>query len=121
MSYLDGVHYGKDQVSGEDYVPLEFSSAEWDGGRKILASRNEYPPPRPVNYKQLQPVADVQLTKKLIPPPGLVEYFSAVKSNVDFQFIIMMILLIMFAIQLRIMWQLEVVLRLESTRPTVKS
>lgn len=49
MSYLDGIHYGYDQISSSPNLPLTFSAAEWEN-RPILATRNEYPHKKPLEY-----------------------------------------------------------------------
>jgi hypothetical protein len=45
MSHLDGIHFGYDQISSQDHIPLMYDMQEWEGrsDMPILTALNEEP------------------------------------------------------------------------------
>jgi hypothetical protein len=69
MSHLDGIHYGYDEVSGQDNIPLTYSMEEWDG-EVILAARNEYPSKQVMMDSRPNPyLSENRLVRNPLPPP----------------------------------------------------
>lgn len=107
MSYLDGIAFGTDQVSGSDHIPLEFNLAEWHDKRQILSSRGEYPPVRGDVTPRRNPIVETSSVKKLIPPAEKFSMPNGV-TTVDIQTILIFVLVVIFAMQLRMMYQIEI-------------
>jgi hypothetical protein len=105
MSHLDGINYGRDQVSSWTDPPLEFKLADWQG-KTVLTSHAEYPQAR-IQKSDIPDTVEINepsLIKKLTTPFSKREGFMAIAgAQVDLtllELIVLLVLVLMFALNL---------------------
>ena len=106
MSYLDGVHYSTDQISGQDYIPLTYTAASW-GGRHTLDAKNETMRQPQIKFKDHPVVLDKPLVKKetMVSSISSDEFFGISHENIII--ILFVIFVIILAMQINIHMKLE--------------
>jgi len=106
MSYLDGVHFSTDQISGQEYIPLTYSASDWNG-RHTLNTIDETFKTSVNEYKEHPPVTEKPLRKKetLINEP--VNWVKLEVSSDTIMLIIIIVFIIIISMQVNIQMKLN--------------
>ena len=105
MAHLDGINFGRDQVSGWDEPQLEFTMGNWNN-RDILVANSEIPKKKTLYSNEItDPQAVVDLgTETFVGPRANERNFKgSLLEGLNMEHLILILLVLVFALQIKIL------------------